>query len=271
MKRVLKQLIAILVILMSFTQVINADMGPKPSVTVTINDPPEGKYYVTLLASTDGYGPWYRISEADIDNVTDPEEKAAWQAFHDAEDDFFFLNQVSECSDDNTFTWTYYPPEVFRIAIYSVKDRKAVVSEVIKKEAFDAFYDVSYGNELKVKEDARLGHEVLMFLIRISATVLIEVLIGLAFGYRSKKEIKTIIITNLLTQVILNLFMSFMSYYSGGMVWLILFPIAELVIMVFELIVYLFRMKGHKWYKTLIYTLLANAITLYLGLWLGFL
>ena len=46
--------------------------------------------------------------------------------------------------------------------------------------------------------------EVVGLLIRIVLTVLIEIGIAFLFGYRGKRELKLILITNVITQVLLN-------------------------------------------------------------------
>ena len=58
------RLFIVFVLLLRFLIVpIQADIGPKPSVEITFENMPEGKYYVTLLTSQDSYGPWQPITE----------------------------------------------------------------------------------------------------------------------------------------------------------------------------------------------------------------
>ena len=245
---------------------VSADMGPKPSVTVSITDPPEGHYYVTLLGLEE-YGPWGFVSEENMDaEITGEEETEAYKAFlaYEDEEGYKLLNYVSECSSDNEFSWSYYPPSAFKIAIYSVKDQSLKVSKAISRAAFEAYYNVSYKNDMTVEEDTRTGRRLGLFALRVIVTIGVELLLGVILGYRSKSEIMTIIITNLITQVTLNAFLSLIDYSSGAYAWLIFFPIGELIVLVIELIVYLIKFKGQNKFKTVLYTIFANGLTLYL-------
>ena len=109
-----------------------------------------------------------------------------------------------------------------------------------------------------------------MFLLRVVLTILIELVIGLIFGYRSSKERKTIIITNLITQILLNLAILLFDYYMGLLVWIFIFPILEIVVTIIEAIVYLVKFKDHKKFKTIIYSLIANLCTCLLGMYTSF-
>ena len=267
MKKIFVIIAAVFFLSGLFIRPVSADMGPKPSVTITISDPPEGRYYVTLLGNEE-HGPWGFVNEENMEaDVSGEEETEAYKAFltYEDEEGYRLLNYVSECSEDHEFKWSYYPPENFKIAIYSVKDQSLKVSQAINREAFEAYYDVNFKNDMSVSEDTRLGRRIALFAIRVIVTIGVELLLGVILGYRSKSEIRTIIITNLITQVTLNLFMSLIDYSTGAYAWLIFFPIGELIVLVIEMIVYLIKFKGQNKFKTVLYSMFANGLTLYLS------
>ena len=267
MKKIFVIIAAVFFLSGLFTRPVSADMGPKPSVTITISDPPEGHYYVTLLGNEE-HGPWGFVNEENMEaDVSGEEETEAYKAFltYEDEEGYRLLNYVSECSEDHEFKWSYYPPENFKIAIYSVKDQSLKISQAINREAFEAYYDVNFKNDMSVSEDTRLGRRIALFAIRVIVTIGVELLLGVILGYRSKSEIRTIIITNLITQVTLNLFMSLIDYSTGAYAWLIFFPIGELIVLVIEMIVYLIKFKGQNKFKTVLYSMFANGLTLYLS------
>ena len=269
MKKLLILLTSLLLLLVSSP--VYADMGPKPSVTVSFQHAPDHPYYVTLLGTEEFFGPWSTISEEEIANHDDS-IRPAYEAFYACakENGLYFSDYVTDCSSDDTFRWTYYPPSSFRIAVYDSMDHTLKVSDLCKREAFDSYFIVDLeGPELIVKEDAHLTPYLLSFVIRMILTVLIELLIAWIFGYRTKKEKKIIVITNIITQCLLNGIMLSIDYYSGLLVWLFIFPVLELGVFVIELLVYLFLFKEHKKLKTFFYTLIANGLTFLLGIYLA--
>ena len=266
MKKLITQLIAVLTLLSFFTVPVSADMGPKASLHIEIKNAPNNHYYVALLTKEES-GPNAWISEDNISG-SDGEIDSAYEALmnYQDKDGYKALNYVQECSDDNVFSWTYYPPNEFKVAIYNVADKNLKVSELCKKEAFDAKFTVEYGPTLKVEEIDQTGSNIISFLLRALLTTVVEVLLALLFGYREKKYIITIVITNLITQILLNLFMAIADVSMGGYAWLILFPIGEGIVWLIELIVYLIVIKKKPKWLIPIYTTLANGLTFVAGI-----
>ncbi len=273
MKKNFLKILLVVFLVSCFPFSINADVGPKPSVKVTIIDAPEGNYYVTLLCDEERFGPWSRISNEEAQDLgtTDEEKEAvlAFMNYRDA-DGYHFMGYFDECSKKEAFNWGYYAPKRFKIAIYSVDDQSLKISEAFERDAFEASYEVQYGDTLKVNEISNLGRRLLLFAMRVLVTFAIEMVLALLFNLRSKKHLLTIFIVNLITQVTLNIAMMILEYSSGGFVWVILFPICELLITIFELILYLIMFKDRPKWLIIIYTLLANGITMYLGMISGF-
>lgn len=270
MKKILKVLIISVLLLNSFVFKTSADVGPKPSINIYFENSSNGEYYVTLLSSQENLGPWNSVIEDDFAGRVG-NEYDAYKAFYDycKNDSFYFLDYVDECSKNNEFRWGYYPPSEFKIAVYDCTSKSLKVSDAIKREAFDSYYNVVIGNELIVKEEVHIKEKLISFAIRVILTILVELAIGLLFKYRSKKEIKTIIIVNIITQIILNIIMLILDYTSGGLVWIIVFPILEVFVIIIEAIIYCIVFKDHKRIKTIFYTILANLITLCIGVFSG--
>ena len=269
MKKIITQLLLIFCFLSLFTTTVSADMGPKASLHIEIKNAPNNHYYVALLA-LDDRGPYGFINDNNMD-VSDDEIKAASQAFmtYQDKDGFKAMNYIKECSSDNEFSWTYYPPSTFKVAIYNVADKSLKVSDICEKEAFDARFIVEYGPTLKVEEIDQVGNNIGKFFIRALLTTIFELALALLFGYREKRHIITIVITNLVTQILLNLFMAIADVSMGGYAWLFLFPIGEGIVWLIELIVYMIALKNKPKWLTFIYTTLANGLTFVAGVILG--
>ncbi len=262
MKRNFIFLITIFCFLSLFTRPVFADVGPKPSVTIIVENAPEKSYYVTLLAKS-SYGPWHQVAGIEEMPVNSEEEKRAAQLFLDYEDKngFFLLSNMSgDLKGKNEFSWTYYPPEEFKVAICTPDDGTVYVSEALEREAFYSYFRVTYGSDpLVAQEESHLGRVFLESLLRVAVTIAVELFLAYLFGYREKKQLLTIGIVNIVTQMILNAFLVFCDYFGGALMWMIMFPIGEIIVFVIELIVYLFTIGKGKKGKAFLYTLLANA------------
>lgn len=257
-----KNLLLLLVIgfLLLSSRPLDADIGPKPSVTIQVKNPPEGVYYMTLLSKEESFGPWHKIEQSEID-MGDKDEAFVAFANYEDKDGFCFLGNHTNMEGKEEYYWSYYPPEEFKVAVY-LEDGTIIVSDIVERQAFDSYFTIDFlERDLGIKEDVRLGRQLFYFLLRVILTILVEYGIAYLMGYRSKKERRVIIIANIITQVILNAVLMFFDYYAGALVWLIMFPIGELAVFIIELVIYLIAMKGHKKWKTFLYTLIANIIT----------
>jgi len=113
--------------------------------------------------------------------------------------------------------------------------------------------------------------EIISLFLRIIATIAIEILVALLFGYRAKKQLRIILITNIATQTILNIMLNTVNYYYGGLAFLLSYILAEIVVFLIEAGVYAsFLTKDgtgrltRKSYSVL-YAFVANVVSFYLG------
>ena len=245
-----------------FARPVFADVGPKPSVTIIVENAPDKSYFVTLLAKS-SYGPWQQVTDIEGMPADNEEERKAAQLFLDYEDSdgYFLLNNMSgDLMGKNEFSWTYYPPEEFKIAICCPQDGSVYVSEALERDAFYSYFHVTYGsNPLPAFEESHLGKVFLESLLRVAVTIIVELFLAYLFGYREKKQLLTITVVNVITQMILNAFLVFSDYFGGGLMWMIMFPLGEVIVFIIELIIYLFTIGKEGKGKAFLYTLLANA------------
>lgn len=114
--------------------------------------------------------------------------------------------------------------------------------------------------------------ELFKFILRVVATLGIELLIALLFFYKIKKrEIKVIAIVNVITQLILNISLSIWIYYNSLWIFeIILFIIIEIFIIIIEGLAYAYFLKeeikerGKPWLPYL-YAIVANVLSLVIG------
>jgi len=231
-----------------FTVTASADIGPKPSVTLSFKGLEDEKYYVTLLADTDSTGPWsknglFRDSYGDV---------KVWEKFktYSDSDGFFFLNCYSDCSETDVFKWTYYPPQAYKILIYFPEYSHFIVSaDIYERYAFDSYYTVDAtglniqsvtvaGKEMPVSRTYDFTWEILSLLCRIVATIAIEIGIAWLFGFGAKKQILVIGITNIVTQTILNVLLNIINYSQGSLAFIFNYVWMELAVFVIEGLVF---------------------------------
>ena len=80
--------------------------------------------------------------------------------------------------------------------------------------------------------------------IRITLTILIEILIALFFGFRSKKQLCIITIVNCITQILLNVILNIINYYSGLYAFRLFYALGEILVFAIEAVINL-RRKPH--------------------------
>ena len=258
---------------LSFIQPIHADIGPKPSITITIEGIEQKTYYATLLSQRKSTGP---ASVYDGTNARYTQEDAfydIWNIFLDYQDTdgFYFLQEIWDCSDTNHFRWGYYPPETFKILLYFPDTQQFIVSDIYERYAFDSYYTIQISDtSLSVCNDVIKSYdyslEIQSLLVRIVLTIALELIIALLMKISSKKDITYIAIINLITQVGLNLALNAINFYKGQYAFVFYYILLELAIIVIESICYKKKLSTQ---KALSYSLVANICSFGFGLWLA--
>lgn len=289
MKKRWRSILTALLLLLPLTAMpVSADVGPKPSVVVALEGLEGRTCWGTLLSQQEGTGPYGRFYEED------PEEDRALRALLPLErmdsEGFHLLNFVKDCSDGE-FSWTYYPPHTYKIALWFPEEDALAVSGVYHRYAFDSYYrlDLS-GVELmpggiveleaaRLQRDYPYGASLLALAGRVALTLGAELLLALAFGLRTRQALKWVAVVNLATQLGLNLALELFTYCNGaleGMMAILALPVylaAEAVVTLVELRIYrrkLLGERGASGRRITAYTWTANLCSLLAGVLLSF-
>ena len=291
-KRWCSILTALLLLLPLTAMPVSADVGPKPSVVVALEGLEGRTCLGTLLSQQEGTGPYGRFYEEEA--AEDPEEDRALRALLPLErmdsEGFHLLNFVKDCSDGE-FSWTYYPPHTYKIALWFPEEDALAVSGVYHRYAFDSYYrlDLS-GVELmpggiveleaaRLQRDYPYGASLLALAGRVALTLGAELLLALAFGLRTRQALKWVAVVNLATQLGLNLALELFTYCNGaleGMMAIMALPVylaAEAVVTLVELRIYrrkLLGERGASGRRITAYTWTANLCSLLAGVLLSF-
>ena len=243
-KRLFVLIVCLLLTLTLLTVSVSADMGPKPSVRVAFEGLGDELCYATLLSQHSSTGPasaWDGVDEhaqynKDGDYGLDYE---IWKAFveYSDTDGYYFLQEAWQVNETKELAWTYYPPSPFKVLIYFPEDGTFAVSGIYERYAFDSYFTVNVG-DMTTRRSYDYSWELISLTARIAATVLIEVLIALLFGFTKKRELLFILGANAVTQIVLNVALNAINYSSGQFAFVFYYVLFELAVFIIEAAIY---------------------------------
>lgn len=129
-------------------------------------------------------------------------------------------------------------------------------------QGYDNVYTLDY-TTMTLTEGTLPLRSALLIAMRLALTLVLEGLVFYLFGFRAKRSWIAFFIINLITQGALNILLS-LSSFDGGYLILGLILIEILVFLV-ETPAFLFAVKEKRWWQRLLYVLLANVLSLFLG------
>ncbi len=248
----------------------SADMGPKPSIYITIKGI-EGDYVAAFAASY--------ASGPNFDYESYKEGSYGYLEYNpimEYKDDegFKWITRYYKCKDKTDISFTYYAPEVFKLVIY--KDGKLYsVTESIKKYAYAAYYTIDFNEniitenniiEYEINNSYNYVKEILNLISRIVLTLLIEFALFFLFRLYTKHNFKVVLITNLITQILLNIILNLKYYYNGLLSAYAILILLEIGILIIETIIYKLFLKDKNKVLITIYPIIANISSFIVGL-----
>ena len=290
-----------LVAVLSFVQptTAHADMGPKPSINITLKNL-DAVCYGTLLSQHKSTGPYSAYDPEEgfdykdfgavdsnyyfDENYHNEEVERIWQIFADYNDsdEYFFLQRWWKLGgESNQLVWSYYPPYSFKLLLYYPDSNTFVISKIYERYAFDSYYtvdmsnindillnpDLSNGEQLELKQSYNYTWEIISLLCRIILTIAIEMAVAFLFRIKGRKALTTILVTNAVTQIALNVALNLLCYFDGWMMMIFLYLPLELGVLFVEAVTYsiVLRKQGVPIWKALLYALVANVVSGGLG------
>lgn len=305
-------IISAITVMLCFSVSVSADIGPKPSIHIEFLNMPEGECFGTLLSKNDTTGPssvwdgnkehaqhneneYYNYSWAAFDYAT-------WLKFveYDDPDGFYFLQEGWNIAESDGIHWTYYPPQEFKILLYFPETGEFITSGIYERYAFDSYftvdmstvgliapenavildhvnpdtgdYGISADKLLLADRSYDYSSEIIGLIVRVILTVLIELAVALPFMLLKKKYLKVLAFTNIVTQLLLNLFLNISAYFMGGMGAMAVYILLEIAVFSIEAAIYTHSFKRygkHKGIYYIAYALVANGTSFFLGVWLA--
>lgn len=276
-KRLTALLILLLVFALAMPLAAFADIGPKPSVRVTFTGAGGREFYATLLSQASGTGPYSAEPGRSWGNDLEENEpvRQAMAAYQDP-DRFYFLQTAWQCSETRPLAWTYYPPVTYKLLVYFPDTGEFLTSGVYSRYAFDNYYTVDLADlangQLVLRKSYDYTWELVSLLVRILATIALELAVAVPFGFAKKPFLRPILTVNVVTQILLNLGLNMIAYWMGGLAFMIFFWPLEVLVFIVEAVAYrplLGRRGGASAPLTTIYAFTANVISCVAGFWLA--
>lgn len=272
-----------LCVLVTPNSTAQADVGPKPSVNIIFKNMGDELCYCTLLSKHETTGPfrvWDGSEEQFEWSGLDREIFMAFVNYKDA-DGFYFLQVAERCDESKSFSWGYHPPYTFKVLLYYPETNTFVTSDIYERYAFDSYFSVDMQGvditttqaapQLQLKNNYNYFKEIATFICRVIITIAVEMGIAWLFRFRGKKVWLCLLITNVVTQLILNVILNVVNYYDGGLALILVYFFAEFVVLVVEAVTYCIALrklgepKVPIW-KSLLYAFVANIVSFVSGM-----
>lgn len=291
----LRALICALLMSLALTTFAFADSGPKPQLTVRVENAPQELYYLDLLAE----GDWDESGESSYDGVD-------W-SYHGKEDtlDPALLTSLrdnvpagwhacvaqgttgapmwgelyaegTDAFGNDLHVFGYHGvPSTYRIILVT-EPGKVWISDTLERKVLQSSVTVHWADDAEsttVTVPSTVTGYLLQFLATLVPTLLIEGILLLLFQYSWKQNWKAFLLVNLVTQGGLAAASSVLNLQNGAALWnyfLFLLPM-EAVVLLIELYLYAGRglLTGHSKGRAALYAVTANFASAFLGYYLA--
>lgn len=296
MKRApLRAFVCALLTSLALTTVALADFGPKPQLTVRVENAPQELYYLDLLAegdwdaedtdSDDGIERSYYGKEDTLDpdllallreNVPEGWHACVAQGTTGAPIYGELYAESTDASGNDLHIFAYHGvPSTYRIILVT-ESGKVWLSEALERKVLQSSVTVHWADDTEnttVTVPSTVTGYLLQFLATLVPTLLIEGLLLLLFQYSWKRNWKAFLLVNVLTQGLLAVASSSVTAHSGVSAWYLFcfFLPAEFVVMLVEVFLYSGRglLTGHSKGRAALYAVTANFASAVLGYYLA--
>ena len=296
MKRApLRAFVCALLASLALTTFAFADFGPKPQLTVRVENAPQELYYLDLLAegdwdaedtdSDDGIERSYYGKEDTLDpdllallreNVPEGWHACVAQGTTGAPIYGELYAESTDASGNDLHIFAYHGvPSTYRIILVT-QSGKVWVSEALERRVLQSSVTVHWADDTEnttVTVPSTVTGYLLQFVATLVPTLLIEGILLLLFQYSWKRNWKTFLLVNMLTQGLLAVASSSVTAHSGVSGWYLFFFFlpAELVVMLVEVFLYSGRglLTGHSKGRAALYAITANFASAFLGYYLA--
>jgi len=270
-------------IFLAFPMPVSADAGPKASITVRVENLPEGEVYLDLLIEQppieDGeYGYRYGEYEWGVDpdyydqkmlSILKAYNVGGWRPMLVTGSTLPMWGELRLNTRDGSAVSEFgYMGVPNRFKIIAVSESgEVVVSNVIDKRTFESvvFFDFSTG---VAKEQAPMLPWIKRFAIALAVTLIIEGLILLLFRFSLKQNWKPFLLINIFTQIGLHLGIVLTQLALGTFFAFAAYIILEVIILIVEAVLFAKFLKQHSKLRRVMYAITANILSFIAGIFI---
>ena len=246
---------------------VYADMGPKPSITIHVENGPS-EYYLALLCSPRGITG--TNSDLKLENVNEVTVQNYLKDFF--YDEWVFSespvgDNIISSRDTTEFYFGYMVPDDFKVIIIST-DGTVYLSDHINPEEFNAdiTYDVATGKLTETIEDRTLRHSIYVVVCYL-LTLAMELVVLLLFKYPfNKRNLFCFLLINTITNIPFSIFL---INQRASIPMIIIWFFLEIIIMLLEGVFYLITLRDaegrRRKLKSFLYGVVANIASATLG------
>ena len=169
--------------------------------------------------------------------------------------------------EDGTHRFSYFGlPGTFRVAV-SGPDGAQATEEPFTRQVFYTHLTYDWQTNSITSATSPAGFYAAQFLSTLVPTLIVEGLLLFAFGFRARRDWLVFLLANLATQLFLHLWVGSGGILAAGLhpLWYTVLLIAEVPILLAELLVYVFLLKEHGKGRRALYALCANAASYIVG------
>ena len=305
----MKKIVAIIfiifiLILVLGNNIVNADMGPKPSITIhlkginttnyiidllvydeeianqisSVNDMIEKRTYpdnallhLYNISINDSSGDEKSLSSEDLIKLAKVNDNG-WVSESTRWGKFLLMSDIMGNSKYENYFKYFGTPETYKVVIINNDSGETKISNVINRVDFNSKITIDY-DTMVVKNNisgfSRNFTKVLPILIPVIMTVIIEIIVLACFKMTNKRNTKTVVITNIISNIILQLLLIKINKTPNitGTTEMNCFFIFEILIIIAESFIYYKTLENEKSRKTILYAIIANLISGFFTFW----
>ena len=263
-------IIFILLLAFFFPLTASADMGPKDSLRVYVENPPNEEYYLDLLTQkTRPYDNFYddeRKYDTHMLSLLYRYADEGWKPAFTEGTGLPLGGDLIGKSVDNRMLheFGYYGlPDTYRIIIVT-QSGEIAVSDAYTRAALQSSITYDYATGKATVPSVFVTY-LIQFATTFLLTILIEGVILLLFRINLRENWKAFLITNLITQILLT-FTVGIALIKGGTIgaYIVQFPV-EIVIVIAETLVFRHFFKGVSGKRKVAYGITANLVSWLVG------
>ncbi|MEA1959688.1 MAG: hypothetical protein U9N81_00040 [Bacillota bacterium] len=253
----------------------SADIGPKDSLTIYVENPPSEQYYLDLLTqSSSTYENFNKDGERETlnDQMVDllyAYQNEGWMpALTEGTGVPMWGDLVGEPAGDKMVHHLGYVglPDTYRIVIVTESGNVAV-SDTYTRQALQSSITFDYETGQAVVPNIWISY-LIQFITTCIPTLLIEGMILLLFGFKFKENFKIFLLVNIFTQIFLTATLG-AALIKGGTLsaYFTQFPV-EIIILVTEAMIYYKFLIGKSPKRRFVYGIAANLASWAIGFFL---